>query len=160
MAQVIITDQEVVAESWAMWVRTVVLGAIIGVVFWVVSVLLARYVVEPLVCRQVVDAAMCTNATPIAGMITTVLVAVAGIVAMVRIGAARPIIVAVATAALLWDLSAWTQGLFWLEAVSWSVILYGLTFALFAWITRYASLLMTITLSILVVLVIRIALVL
>ena len=160
MAQVIITDQEVVAESWAMWVRTVVLGAIIGLVFWVVSVLLARYVIEPLVCRQVVDAAMCTNATPIAGMITTVLVAVAGIVAMVRMGIARPIIVAVATAALLWDLSAWTQGLFWLEAVSWSIILYGLTFALFAWITRYASLLMTIILSILVVLVIRIALVL
>jgi len=160
MAQVIITDQEVVAESWAMWVRTVVLGAIIGLVFWVVSVLLARYVIEPLVCRQVVDAAMCTNATPIAGMITTVLVAVAGIVAMVRMGIARPIIVAVATAALLWDLSAWTQGLFWLEAVSWSIILYGLTFALFAWITRYASLLMTIILSVLVVLVIRIALVL
>jgi len=160
MAQVIITDQEVVAESWAMWVRTVVLGAIIGVVFWVVSVLLARYVIEPLVCRQVVDAAMCTNATPIAGMITTVLVAVAGIVAMVRMGVARPIIVAVATAALLWDLSAWTQGLFWLEAITWSIILYGLTFALFAWITRYASLLMTIILSILVVLVIRIALVL
>ena len=160
MAQVIITDQEVVAESWAMWVRTVVLGAIIGVVFWVVSVLLARYVIEPLVCRQVVDAAMCTNATPIAGMITTVLVAAVGVVAMVRMGVARPIIVAVATAALLWDLSAWTQGLFWLEAVSWSIILYGLTFALFAWITRYASLLMTIILSVLVVLVIRIALVL
>ena len=160
MAQVIITDQQAVAESWAMWVRTVILGAIIGLVFWVVSVLLARYVIEPLVCRQVVDAAMCTNATPIAGMITTVLVAVAGIVAMVRMGIARPIVVAVATAALLWGLSAWTQGLFWLEAISWSIILYGLTYALFAWITRYASLLMTIILSVLVVLVIRIALVL
>ena len=160
MAQVVVTDQQVIAESWAMWVRTVILGAIIGLVFWVVSVLLARYVVEPLVCRQVVDAAMCTSAVPLAGTITAVLVAVAGIVAMVRIGAARPIVVAVATAALLWDLSAWTEGLFWLEAVSWSVILYGLTYALFAWITRYASLLMTIILSILIVLVIRIALVL
>ena len=160
MAQVVVTDQQVIAESWAMWVRTVVLGAAIGVVFWVIAVLLARYVIEPLVCRQVIDAAMCTNATPIAGMITTVLVAVAGIVAMVRMGIARPIIVAVATAALLWDLSIWTQGLFWLEAIAWSVILYGLAFALFAWITRYASLLVTIILSVLIVLVIRIALVL
>ena len=160
MAQVVVTDQQVIAESWAMWVRTVVLGAAIGVVFWVISVLLARYVIEPLVCRQVIDAAMCTNATPIAGMITTVLVVVAGIVAMVRMGIARPIIVAVATAALLWDLSTWTQGLFWLEAIAWSVILYGLAFALFAWITRYASLLVTVILSVLIVLVIRIALVL
>ena len=160
MAQVVVTDQQVIAESWAMWVRTVVLGAAIGVVFWVISVLFARYVVEPLVCRQVIDAAMCTNATPIAGMITTVLVAVAGIVAMVRMGIARPIIVAVAAAALLWDLSTWTQGLFWLEAIAWSVILYGLAFALFAWITRYASLLVTVILSVLIVLVIRIALVL
>lgn len=160
MAQVIITDQQANAESLAMWVRTIVLGALLGILFWLLSTLIGHYVIEPLYCRQALNATLCTNSTEISGNIAAVLVAVAGVIAMVRIGAARPIVIAVATAALLWDLAAWTQGLFWLEAIAWGVLLYGLTFALFAWITRYASLLVTLIITVLIVIIIRIALVL
>ena len=160
MAQVVITDQQAVAESWAMWVRTVILGAVIGVVFWLLTVLIGRYVVEPLACGPVLNAALCADPKPLAGNIATILVAVLGVVVMVRIGAARPIIVAIAAAALLWDLGAWTNGLFWLEAITWSIILYALAYALFAWITRHAILWVTIAISLLLVLIIRIALVL
>ena len=160
MAQVIVTDQQAIAESWAMWVRTIVLGALLGILFWLVTTLIGQYIVEPLTCRQVADAALCMNATPLAGNIASILVAVAAVIVMVRINAARPIIVAVASAALLWNLAYWTQGLFWVEALAWSVILYALAFALFAWITRYAVLWVTIVISLLLVLIIRIALVL
>jgi len=160
MAQVVITDQQAVAESWAMWVRTVILGASVGLVFWILTVLIGRYIIEALACGPVLNAALCADPKPLAGNIATILVAVLGVVAMVRIGAARPIIVAVAAAALVWDLAAWTNGLFWLEAIAWSIIIYALAYALFAWITRYAILWATIVISLLIILIIRIALVL
>ena len=158
MAKVVITDQQIAAESRAMWVRTIVLGIGVGLIFWVLTVLIARYVIEPLVCGKVVNAVLCADPKPLAGNIATILAAVVGVIAMVRIGAARPIVIAIAAAAILWDLAAWTSGLFWLEAVSWSLLLYALTYALFAWITRYWALWITIVVSLVIVLIIRIAL--
>ncbi|HEY8885881.1 MAG TPA: hypothetical protein VIM31_00045 [Candidatus Microsaccharimonas sp.] len=160
MAQIIITDQQAVAESYAMWVRTVVLGAVTGIIFWLLTIIVARYIVDPLVCGRLFNATLCVDSTPLAGNIAAILAAVVGVISMVRIGAARPIVIAVASAALLWDLGMWTDGLFWLEAVAWSIILYAAVYALFAWITRYASLWVTIALSLVIVLIIRIALVL
>lgn len=160
MAQVIITDQQAVAESYAMWVRTIVLGAVTGLVFWLFTIIVARYVIDPFACGRMFNSVICVDSTPLAGNIAAILAAVVGVISMVRIGAARPIIVAVAAAALLWDLGAWTDGLFWLEAVTWSILLYAAVYALFAWITRYASLWVTTVLSLLIILIIRIALVL
>jgi len=160
MAQVVITDQQALAESYAMWIRTVILGAVTGLIFWILMVIVGNYVIDPLACGRMFNSALCVDSTPLAGNIAAILAGVVGIIAMVRIGAARPIIIAVATVALLWDLGAWVNGLFWLEAIAWSIILYALTFALFGWITRYANLLITIIISLLIVLIIRIALVL
>jgi len=158
MAQVIIEDQAVINRTWTTWGRTIAIGAGLGLIFWLLTLLIGRYIVEPLTCRTIVDATMCTDATPLAGKIATILIAVAGVIAMVRLRIARPIIISVATAALLWNLAGWTQGLFWLEAIVWSVLLYALCFALFAWITRHATLWVTIVISLLIVLIIRITL--
>lgn len=160
MAQVIITDQQVISTSWREWGRTIGFGAATGLIFWLLTVLLQRYVVDPLVCRQLINATLCANSTPLAGNIAAILTAAIAVVFLVRAQIARPIILAVATAALLWDLALWTNGLFWLEAVVWSVVLYALCYALFAWITRYATLWVTVVLSLLIIVIIRIALVL
>lgn len=159
MAQVVIVDQQAVAESYAMWIRTILLGAVTGLIFWLLTLIVGRYIVDPIVCGRFFNAALCNDSTSLSGNIATIFAATVGVIAMVRIGAARPIIVAVAAAALLWDLAAWTNGLFWLEAATWSIFLYAAVYALFSWVTRYASLLVTAVLSLLIVLVIRIALV-
>lgn len=160
MAQVIIVNQQAVAESYAMWVRTIILGAVTGLLFWILTIIIGHYIVDPIVCGRFFNAALCTDSIPLSGNIATIFAASVGVIAMVRMGAARPIIVAVASAALLWNLSTWTDGLFWLEAVAWSVILYAAVYALFSWITRYATLWVTALVSVLIVLIIRIALVL
>lgn len=156
MAQVIIEDFQFVGRSWVWWIRTALIGVAIGLTFWILTTLIGHYVIEPLACKQVSSAATCINANSLAGNIATILVAVIAIVGMVRMRIARPIVIAVASAAVLWDLAAWTQGLFWLEAIGWSVLLYGVVFGLFAWITRYATLWVTLVLSLVVVLIVRI----
>jgi hypothetical protein len=155
MAKVIITDQQVIIESGAMWARTIALGAAVGLIFWILAVLIGRYVVEPIACGATLNAEICLDTKPLSGMIAAVLAAAIGVIAMVRIGAARPIVVAVAAAAILWPLGGWASGLFWLETLGWSVLLYALTYALFAWITRHDRLWLTIVVSLGLVIVVR-----
>ena len=160
VAKVIVTNQEGIAEGWAMWLRTIALGAVIGAIVWLATVLIGRYIIEPMTCGQVVHAAFCSDSRPVAGSIAAILAAVGGVVVMVRMAASRPIVVAIAAAALLWSIAALTDGLFWIEALAWSVVLYALSYALFAWIARYASLLIALVITVVLVVVIRIALVL
>lgn len=161
MAKVIVEkEQTVVVQTWQPWVRVVVIGLAIGFVAWVLTSLLARYVIEPLTCRDVANAAMCLNAVPVAGNVAAIIAGLLGTLVLVRMGIARPIVLAIATAALLWNIAAWTAGLHWFETILWTVLLYALSYLLFAWIARYARLWVVLAVSILIVVIIRIALVL
>lgn len=160
MAKVIVEkEQTVVVQTWQPWVRVIVIGAAIGFVTWVLTSLLSRYVIEPLTCRDIANAAMCLNATPIAGNVAAVLAGLLGTLVLVRMGIARPIILAVASAALLWNVAAWTAGLHWFETILWTVLLYALSYLLFAWIARYARVWVVLVVSLIIVLAIRIALI-
>ncbi|MFZ2126559.1 MAG: hypothetical protein WAV04_03560 [Candidatus Microsaccharimonas sp.] len=156
----VVAEQEYVDRTWSIWLKTIATGAALGIVFWIMTVLLSHYVVDPLACRDMGSATACANSVSLAGNIAAILTGLLGIIVMVRMGIFRPIILAVATAILLWDLSAMTTGLFWVEALAWSVGLYALCYGLFAWIARYARLWLVIAVSILIVLIIRITLVL
>ena len=161
MAKVIVEkEQTVVVQTWQPWVRVIVIGLAVGFVAWVLTSLLARYVIEPLTCRDVANAAMCLNAVPVAGNVAAIIAALLGTLVLVRMGIARPIVLAVATAALLWDVAAWTAGLHWFETILWTILLYALSYLLFAWIARYARLWVVLVVSLLIVVIIRIALVL
>lgn len=160
MAKTVTTESNNVSASrWVSWGRVVALGAIIGLVVWVLTSLIARYIIEPLACGQTMNGDICLAATPLAGNIATVLVAPLAIVAMVRLRMVRPIITVLATAALLWPLAAWAEGLYWLEAIAWFIGLYALSYGLFAWIVRSTVLWVAFVLSLAAVLLIRLAIV-
>lgn len=156
----VVADEQLVDRTWIIWLRTLGIGAGLGIVFWLLTLLLGHYVIEPLACRDITNAGLCLNSTELAGNIAAILTAAAGIIILVRTGVFRPIILAVATAVLLWSLAGLTLGLFWGEALLWSILLYAFSYGLFAWIARYPRLWVSIAISVLIVLIIRIALVL
>ena len=156
----VIADQPVVVQTWQPWVRVGLIGAVVGIIFWILTIILTKYVVEPLACRQLMNAAVCINSTGLGGNIATIMAAILAVLILVRQNVTRPIILAVASAALLWDLSAWTQGLFWLESFAWALLLYAGSYLLFAYIARYFRLWVVIATSLAIILIIRIALVL
>lgn len=148
-------------RPWQIWLRIVLVGAAIGVIYWIITGLLARYVIEPLACRDLAtSAANCINASSLAGNISSIVTALIAILILIRMNIAQPVILAVGTAALFWDLAAWTLGLFWLEAIAWALVLYAFSYGLFAWITRYAKLVPAVILALVIVLVIRIVVIL
>ena len=159
MAQVY-AEQEHTVPTWVPWARVLLIGAGLGLVFWLLTLLLNRYVIEPLVCRDVTQAALCVNSASISGNIATIFTALVGVFVLLRVGIPRPIIIGVASGALLWSLAGLSLGLFWVESLVWSIVLYAATYLLFTWIARYTNLWVVITISVLIILIIRIALIL
>lgn len=136
MARVIVDERTVVVKPWWARVRIVFIGASLGLIWWVLTALLRVYVVEPVACRDLSNAATCVDAYGVAGSIATIIVAIIGVFILIRTLHPRPIVIAVAAAAVLWVLGHYVSGLAWYESVLWAVVLYAATYVLFGMIAR------------------------
>jgi len=136
MAQVIVDERAVVVKPWWVKVRIVFIGALLGLTWWIVAVLLRQYVIEPLACRDLATSNACVDSFGVAGAIATILVAILAAFVLVRTLQPRPIIIAVSVAALLWVLGSYVAGLAWYEALLWAVLLYAASYSLFALVAR------------------------
>jgi len=136
MAKVITDERTVVVKPWWARVRIVFVGAVLGLIWWVLTALIANYIIEPIACRDLANAATCLDGSGVAGSIATVIVAILGAFALVRTLQPRPIIIAVASAAVLWTLGQYLSGLAWYEAILWAVVLYAATYVLFGLVAR------------------------
>jgi len=136
MAKVITDERVVVVKPWWARVRIVFIGAVLGLIWWVLTTLLRVYVIEPIACRDLANAATCVDGSGVAGSIATIIVAIIGAFVLVRTLQPRPIIIAVASAAVLWVLGQYLSGLAWYESLLWAVVLYAVTYVLFGLTAR------------------------
>jgi len=136
MAKVIQNEQSIVVEPW--WVKgnIVYIGLTMGLLWWVLTTILRYYVVEPIACRDLSTATACVNAIGVSGSIAAVLVAAVGTFLLVRFLQPRPIIIAVATAALLWTLGGVTDGIAWYFTILWALFFYAASYGLFSLVAR------------------------
>lgn len=117
-------------------VRIALLGIALGIVAWGLGSLLGRFVVAPLMCVGEAAGVVCASAEMTAGNISLVLVAIAGVLGLVRLGVYRPMLVAIAVGVCLWNLSALLAGLAWYEALAWTALIYMIGYAAFSWLVR------------------------
>ena len=110
-------------------------GAIVGVATWLFTLLVRQVVMVPLFCGDPTNGA-CVDATSIAGYVATIIGGVIGLMALVRFGAFRPLLIVIAAIISLWGLGGWTSSLPWFTALAWSVILYSLVYTAVAWFAR------------------------
>jgi hypothetical protein len=156
MATIVTDEARIVPRpEWQIWLRIAAIGAVVGLVYWVVYMLLHHYVVSPLTCGP---ANSCQQTAGLSGSIATILVAVGALFATIRLSVARPVVVTVASAVVLWPLATWTAGLFWLEAVAWAIVLYSLAYLLYGWIGRYVSTVVAIVTAVVIAIILRVAL--
>ena len=135
----VLTDEAqpvTISVSYSWW-RIALIGAAMGILYWAITFLVGRLVIDPMFCGSSVNAAACANSVGLSGNVAGILVAVVGLFVLVGLKVLRPLIVAVAAAVVLWGLSGWTNGLAWGEIAFWSALLYSLTYVLFSWISRY-----------------------
>lgn len=134
------------------------IGAALGLAHFLIGLMLSRYVIDPLVCGVAASAADCAASLAITDSITTILVAVGGLILAVRYGVARPLLVAATAGLFMWGLMTWTDGLPWIESLAWAMVLYAFAYALFGWINRYPIIGYAIVVSLVIVIAERIVL--
>lgn len=120
--------------------------------------LLNRFVVEPLACRDLATASACVDSFGLAGSIAAVLAALLGVVLLVRAFQPRPIIIASATAVLLWDLGTLMSGLSWWATLLWGIFLYVACYVLFSLTSRLRAIIPALAVTLIVIVAIRLLL--
>ena len=142
MAKVIKSDTEPqsINSSYSLW-RVTLVGAISGFIYWALAPFIGNYI----------------QSAETAGNIATILVAVFGLMIMLRYHMAQSIVIATATGVTLWGLAQLTRGLSWAEAAIWSVFLYGLAYALYSWMARYIKPIPVLTAMLIIIIAVRVS---
>jgi len=135
-------------------VRVALLGALVGVASWLLTALIRQIIFVPLFCGDPANS-MCVGATGGAGTIALFVVAVAGLLGLVRLGVYRPLLVVVAAAVSLWGIASWTAEFSWVESLLWTIVLYSLVYTVFTWLVRPRAFAFAAGLTVVVVLLIR-----
>lgn len=152
MVQVVERDQQKVISPGLRIVRMAVFGLVAGVLFWVAYAAINHSLITPLACGgQYFSGDVCLNASLISGNIGVIFIGIISIASLIMLKEVRPLIISIPTVILLWPIGAWVEGLFWLEALSWSMLMFTACIMLFWLVAKIPQLVFSVGLSVLLV---------
>lgn len=137
---------------------TIVAGAAVGLAVAVLVYLMDTFVFSVVLCRPQ-SATECSQAPQYATIVAMVVGAIAGIVALARMRAYRPLLVVLAVTIALWGVTTQLSGAVWYWAFVSTALLFGLAYGLFAWVSRVRSFILALVITVVLVVAIRYALV-
>lgn len=143
MAKIIKNNEQVQIAilPYSAW-RTAVIGVIIGIIFWLLCLLMEKY----------------NYSITTIGNTASVITVIVGIIIMIRMRMAQPLLISVSTCLALWGLFSWTNGLSVFEKLIYDFFLFGLSYSFFTWITRIKRPSFSIFISIITIIIIRVIL--
>lgn len=153
MAKLIVNDERLIGTNSNL-IAPLLIGFGVGLLVWVLTFLFERFVAQQLICNFL-DIEACANTVVISGNIATIIGALAGLTALIRSGARRPLLIVLASAVALWGLATWLVGLVWFEALIYTGLLYAVAYLVFYWLVRVRKLLLAVAISAIVVLITR-----
>lgn len=133
-----------------------IVGALVGIATWLLSMLISSAVIEPLFCRSTETFSVCNNGGNISFSIAAVAAHIAGLFALVRTGTYRPLLVVLASVVTLWGLQVWLGNLAWFEATLFYAFVVAVSYALYAWLARIVSFGMSLAVILVVIILSRV----
>lgn len=135
------------------------LGLAAGALIALLGTLLQRFFINPVFCSNTaVSTTVCGPEGSLGFYIATALVSILSVVALVRFGVFRPLLVAVGAAASLWGLNSQLAGLNFIEFVFWFALLFGVAYLLFYWLLRLSNFVISLVLVIVAIVLVRVVL--
>lgn len=135
MAKVVESKQEVVSKNWWGEYKILSIAAGVALLWWVLWLALKEYVL---------------NMPMTAGSVAIVLATVVSTFVLVRSRVARPLIITLGGAAVLWTLGGVLNGLWWLESLAWAIGLFVVSYGLFYLVAHIRKLWISIVVAILI----------
>lgn len=135
--------------------RALFIGAGVGIAGWLLTLFFRNIVIENIFCRSADTFAICSNGGTIAWNIAFVIVSLASVFILMRIGMYRPLLIVLAAMVTLWGIAGWLLPMIWWQSMLWSGVLFGLAYALFAWLASHTVFVVSLVSSVIAVILIR-----
>lgn len=116
------------------FVQVLLLGVGVGLAMWLLAFGIDHLITRALLCGAASTA--CGGSTAVAGNVSLVLVSIAGLLGLIRLGVYRPLLVVIAAVLVLWGLANVTFGMMWYESLAWTMLLTAVTYAALTWLVR------------------------
>lgn len=136
--------------------KAFVIGAIVGVVGWLLTLFFRSVVVENLFCRSTDTFSVCSNGGTIAWVAGMVIVLLASVFMLTQANIYRPLLVVIAVAVALWGVGSWFLPMTWWAGLLWQGVVFGLAYAAFSWLAAHERFIISLVAVIVVVVVARI----
>lgn len=124
-------------------------GAGVGLVVSGAAYALNQYVFQAIMCQG--DSAGCEQSSYYAMIVAMVIGALLGLIALVQARVYRPLLIVLAATIGLWGFSTLTAGIAWYWGLLVPVVLFALSYMLFAWIARIRSFVAALIVSVVLV---------
>lgn len=137
-------------------IQALVIGAIVGAFVQIVALALQRFALSPLFCGD--TTVYCTNVPSISYVISLVILHFLGLIALVRAGVVRPLLVVLASVVTVWGIQTWLIDTSWLMAALYSALIVGLAYVYYTWINRMSQFPVALILTVVSVVIVRLLL--
>lgn len=116
----------------------IAVGLLVGFLVHVGTIGLQQYALEPLFCQQD-NSQYCSNSAQVSSTLSILIFHFLGLVALVRLGVMRPLLVVLASVFTLLGVYMWLDGLTWWVGGLYSAMLVGVSYLFYTWINRMSQ---------------------
>ena len=151
------TEPAVRFAAWKDEISALASGAIAGVMTWVLTYILTEYVLGMIACRTGSSIIGCNDAGSVSAIIALIIASIAGLTILVRRRIFRPLLVVLAAGISLWGING-----SWLEERNivnflLTVVVTALVYVVFAWFAKVRQFWIALVISVLLVIIFRLA---
>ena len=143
MARVImVNDEPIQRRVWPVFIKIAIIGAVVGILYWLSTYILNRFIKTPY----------------LAGNIATIASIAFGTIFLAWLSFKKAPLISIASGLTLWGLGEWLNGLSGVEKFSWMLLFYCLAYLLFWLISTSKRAIVSLLLSILIIIALRVML--
>ena len=135
----------------------IIIGMATGLATIGISMLMNRFVFAAVLCRTDTSGD-CSNAPLYSAIVAMVIGAILALIVLARVRTFRPLLVVIAASVSLWGMYIFTEPLVWYLELIIAAVLYGLAFGIFSWVARIRSFILSVVVSLVVIVAIRLML--
>lgn len=143
------------AVSRRQLVEVVIVGAVVGLLVWVLAGVLDVHVFQRWLCGENGSVSYCSEASNYANATAMIIGALVGLFLLIRAMVYRPLLIVLAVTLALWGLPTLTAPLHWFAGVLAAVLLTAIAYLAFTWLARLQSILLSLVTVVVVVLITR-----
>lgn len=163
MTKTVVTEEKpnsvphgVLLMSWREVVRVALIGAVVGLATYALTVVLDKYIITGLACGAEPSGALnCDSKEYVASAAAMLLVAIGALFALVQSRVYRPLLVLILAAAGLWNVTLLALNTSWFASIFAMALIFAIGYAAFAWLVQIRNFFLATALGIVVVVLMR-----